>query len=561
MKLNNLLVRKYKNIQAGLLVFPKCGYTALVGENGSGKSNWIEAVASVVQHLLGFKAPDFSYTLRLDGNKKIDYDGAEVKPTDNGRTVELSELELPQKLIVCYSGEELRLWNEILFDSYAKYFSSTSMNLITEPKVIYINRYQWAIALIVLLCSDDNEVKEFIKELWGGDIPLNQIKVSVKIDNNALRGYNDHNAQLLSSTLQASPLYVNAIKNQTFGVVGATNLENCRRLYYLLYALSMPVANGETIKMQKAITSIKIETDNGLSLTNLSEGHKKRILVMLMTRILGDEHTMFLLDEPDAHVDVIAKNEILKLIESAKGYTILTTHSPLMTEVMKPEAVQTVREGVIVEDEWASVVNHLSANRITTIDNFLFSFNKKVIITEGQYDIKYIRQAVKMLKAKYPQYEKLEKVAAFCINGTGGMDFFLNNSMTSVVKYFEKVVFLLDNDDAGRKAEKVLTDFVANKHYTNIEHIMYADQYRREMKHDFLVEDYFPAKCYKGKKPEIKDIAIKGYPRYYQIKEIKAFENPIKEYLEEHYSDKEFDSKVYAPFAPLLDQLLLKLGL
>ena len=60
---------------------------------------------------------------------------------------------------------------------------------------------------------------------------------------------------------------------------------------------------------------------------------------------------------------------------------------------------------------------------------------------------------------------------------------------------------------------------------------------------------------------KIKDITIKGYPRYYQIKEIKTFENPIKQYLEDHYTDKEFNSKVYAPFVPLLDQIILKLGL
>jgi ABC-type cobalamin/Fe3+-siderophores transport system ATPase subunit len=275
------------------------------------------------------------------------------------------------------------MWNNILNDSYAHYFASSSMNTITEPKVIYINKYQWGIALLVLLCSDDDEVKSFIKEMWGSEIPLNQIKVEATIDNNALTHYNDHNAQLLARTLQANPLYVNAIKILNFGLVGASNLIRCRRLYYLLYALSMPVANGGAIRMQKAITSINIETDSGLKLADLSEGHKKRILVMLMTRILGDERTMYLLDEPDAHVDVMAKNKIVSIIETAKGYTILTTHSPLMTSVMKPEAVQTVNEGNVVEEEWASVVNHLSANRITTIDNFLFSFNKKVIITEG----------------------------------------------------------------------------------------------------------------------------------------------------------------------------------
>ncbi len=561
MNITNLFVQKYKNIQAGLLVFPKCGYTALVGENGSGKSNWVEAVAAVIQHLLGFKAPTFKYILRLAGNKKIEFDGRNIASSDNGNPVDLNTLELPEKLIACYSGEDLRMWDNILNDSYAHYFASSSMNTITEPKVIYINKFQWGIALLVLLCSDDVEVKNFIKEIWGSDIPLNQIKVEATIDNSALTRYQDHNAQLLARTLQANPLYVNAIKILNFGLVGTSNLIRCRRLYYLLYALSMPVANGGAIRMQKAITSINIETDSGLKLADLSEGHKKRILVMLMTRILGDEHTMYLLDEPDAHVDVMAKNKIVSLIETAKGYTILTTHSPLMTSVMKPEAVQTVNEGNVVEEEWASVVNHLSANRITTIDNFLFSFNKKVIITEGPYDIKYIRQAVKILKDKYPQYEKIEKVAAFCINGTGGMDFFLKNSMKSVVKFFEKVVFLLDNDEAGRKAEQVITGFVNANHVTTIEHVLYADQYKRPMKHDFLIEDYFPAKCYKGKTEEIKDIDVKGYPKYYQIKVIKSFETPIKQYLEDHYTDKEFNSKVYANFVPLLDQIILKLGL
>ena len=120
---------------------------------------------------------------------------------------------------------------------------------------------------------------------------------------------------------------------------------------------------------------------------------------------------------------------------------------------------------------------------------------------------------------------------------------------------------MLDNDDAGRKAEQVIADFVNANHETKIEHILYADQYKRPMKHDFLIEDYFPAKCYKGKKPEIKDMDIKGYPRYHQIKENKSIETQIKQYLEDHYTDKEFNSKIYAKFVPLLDQIIAKLGL
>lgn len=47
MQLNRItLLSDYKNIQLGhTLDFSTRSYTSLVGANGSGKSNWIEAVA------------------------------------------------------------------------------------------------------------------------------------------------------------------------------------------------------------------------------------------------------------------------------------------------------------------------------------------------------------------------------------------------------------------------------------------------------------------------------------------------------------------------------------
>ena len=118
----------------------------------------------------------------------------------------------------------------------------------------------------------------------------------------------------------------------------------------------MPVVNSKRgIQIQKAIKEIKIETSNNLSLTGLSEGHKKRILIMLMTHIVGDKDTFYLLDEPDAHVDVAAKSKILGLIEKAPGHVLMTTHSPLMTRNMKPDSVQTVKEGDVNPEEWGKM--------------------------------------------------------------------------------------------------------------------------------------------------------------------------------------------------------------
>lgn len=321
MKLDRItLLDVYKNIQSGgVLEFSKHNYTALVGANGSGKSNWIEVVASVMLHLLEGRDPGFGYSLYLDERTEVRWDGGNMICKLEGNVVDISTLDLPKKLIVCYSGEDHRLWEEILMDSYAHYFGETSITHVEEPAAIYVNRYQWAIAFIVLMCSQKPEVKAFVEEMWHEAMPLEQVQVKIDIDKVA--GYDDPDTQKILEQIQYyDQLSMKEVQSFDIGVDSADNEGFCKRLYYLLYALSMPVLNNKKgIQMQKAIKDIKIEASNKLSLTAFSEGHKKRILIMLMTQIIGDKDTVYLLDEPDAHVDVAAKSKILGLIEKSAG--------------------------------------------------------------------------------------------------------------------------------------------------------------------------------------------------------------------------------------------------
>lgn len=565
MKLDSLCIHEYKNIQRGVLFFSDEGYTALVGENGSGKSNWVEAVAAVCCHLIEEQAPEFRYTLKLEGGKQVEYNGKNIVCKDGATIVAKDALDLPKRLIVCYSGEDHRLWERYLRKSYAKYFGNSQMNSVDEPAVLYVNRHHWAIALITLMCSEQDEVKEFVKGLWGEtkDIELRNISVVVDIDDGA-NGYKDENAAQLLDTLKQADLSMRAIKTTNVGIEGGDDVAKCRRLYYLLYALSMPVENKDlAIKMRKAVKSIEIKNDRGLSLTNLSEGHKKRILMMLMTRILGDEKTIYLLDEPDAHVDVTAKKGILDLISTAKGYALLTTHSPIMTSMMKPEAVETVIDGFASRQKWSDIVGNLADNRITALDSFLFSFKKKVFITEGKSDIQYILQAVERLKDSNPIVKNLLKAASFCLNGAGGVDFFLEHSLLPIGEYYDKMLFLFDNDQAGKDAQKKLNEFL-NRHKSlksKISSILYANTYARPINHDFLVEDYFPVSCYQGKDDNIPNFNLNGFPKYNEIKKMGAAETAIKNYIANHYSEEEFDSKAYGGFLPLIEEIIKRLEL
>lgn len=563
MKINRLsIIGSYKNVQS-VLFLSNNNYTALVGANGSGKSNWVEVLASILVHLLDDIVPDFGYRFLMDGEKEVSYKDGELKYLQEGNEINRNDIDLPQRLIACYSGEDSRLWDNILMKSYSKYFRSSSITKMEEPKCLYLNRYHWAIALITLLCSDDQKVKDFVKELWGKEIPLNQIRVKIDVDDKA-QGYKDSVFQKLLDQIKSEEnLYMSHIASFDINMAGQTNLASCRRMYYLLYALSMPVPNEKKgIGMQKSITNIEITSDDGISLTSMSEGHKKRILIMLMTRILGDDHTVYLIDEPDAHVDVGAKKSILELIENATGQIIITTHSPLMTSNMNPDSVQTVDDGFVRQDEWKKILNHLSADQVANVENFLFTFNRKVIITEGKDDINYIRQATKVLAQAHPDLKKLNKVASFGQGGTGNTEFFVENNLLPIIGFFKKVVFLFDNDEAGRKGYEELKKQIRKNHVMSgkVSGILYADDYTRAMTHDFLIEDFFPSSCYQGK-GTVPNYSFTGYPPFYEMKKMNNSAAQIKGYIERHYKDSDFDDRVYAKFLPLLNKLITELGL
>lgn len=162
MQLKRLVITgQYKNIQTGVLEFSSCGYTALVGENGSGKSNWIEAIAAVMIHISEGREPGFSYRLVTEeGEVSYNSDTHTISFKKDDVEVAKQELMLPQRIIACYSGEDSRLWNDFFLPSYVAYFGDSIYRQYAEPTVLFLNKYHWQIALMVLLCSDNEEVKD-----------------------------------------------------------------------------------------------------------------------------------------------------------------------------------------------------------------------------------------------------------------------------------------------------------------------------------------------------------------------------------------------------------------
>ena len=333
MKLLSVYIDNYKNLSGEYDFTTQDGYIALIGENGSGKSNLLEAISLIFGKLYKIsKIEDigkFRIRYEIDGTEylygNIDEAGNVIKLDANPT--------LPSSVISCYSGEDLRLWHMVYENYYMQYFKKALRDKTFSPKIMYINKNCWKIAFIALLCSDKEEVKSFLKDCCHyNDITDISIKFTVDaakramfVDHLACRWYDtiSHNVD------ENGEINANIFASTDMTTYGAPSQYAPNYIFQFLYLLSLP--KKDTAKKQtvdKLINDITINID-GVDFDGLSEGEKKMILIECITQILGDENSLVLLDEPDAHSHIARKKDLLKTIETFDGQTILTTHSPV----------------------------------------------------------------------------------------------------------------------------------------------------------------------------------------------------------------------------------------
>ena len=96
------------------------------------------------------------------------------------------------------------------------------------------------------------------------------------------------------------------------------------------------------------------DTAGNISFNQLSEGELQLLTVLGLMRITSQDHCLFLLDEPDTHLNPIWKlryfDEIEKVIRRNEAQTIagnsqiiITTHDPMMIGSLRREQVRILR--------------------------------------------------------------------------------------------------------------------------------------------------------------------------------------------------------------------------
>lgn len=549
MKVNRIFIDRYKNISRQTLDMCQCeNYVAFIGLNNAGKSNWLEAISLIFRDMLKIEPCDFEYEVSYEVEGK-QYVITKTSSTIDGREKVKSQVCYPSNVIACYSGESLRLWHKSYEKYYMNFFNDAVNNNYEEPKMLYVNRYNWEISLISMMCSDDPEIRGFLKDHFGID-DLSNVIIDFEFEEQNLEKFKDNDVMSFINRIHTSGEQTSHIPMSTIESIdiGANSkIEQCRKLYYFLFLASIPRKN-KINKVDRAISKIGISI-NERSLDDMSEGEKKLILINCVTRVLASSHSILLFDEPDAHVHIANKVQMIEWFRDFKGHIFLTTHSPLFADLLGHDNLKFVNAGEIKEVEKTKRISALSDGFITLVDGAYLITSKNVIVTEGHSDIVYIKRAIELLSEDTPKYNNLKHLSFISQGGANHTKDFYEDTISPIIGTLEKVLFIFDYDRNGQDG----ASYISSCGSSQIESIYYSDDYSSPNKL-FYLEDYFPQESYTGELyAEVQKLF--NARKYQEIKQL-SFDlgNKVKKTISQKYAD--YEKAKYQGFRPLLDKLL-----
>lgn len=550
-QLYSLWISDYRNLNDFNIDFENTNqYCTLIGLNGSGKSNVIEAISEIFHHLYKGAACPFRYILRyiMDGEFFEIRDGK-----ING--VPVSLIQLPRNIVASYSGEDNRMWKTHFWPLYQEYCQDiASMPNIAVPQMLAVGRKQWNIAFLTLLYAQKNNttVETFLKSI----IQTANCQIHLKFNEDNLKVWKETTGKHFVNALKSKHVY--SVEEFSSVINGLEYVDSPSTLFNLLYQATSERGNNP-------ISDVDIVIDGHGSLNGLSEGEKKMIVVITIMEILSTERSLCLFDEPDSHVHVSRKMEMLNLIDTNNRYSILTTHSPMFIDEEKEGNIRYMNNGKVENVDRLKRVKQLSGGSISLIDAaYIIGWKKKILLVEGQYDKKYLEKAIDVLSVTNPDFLRLKRhITILSIGGTGDTEAKYDELIRDIIDELDKVVFLFDYDGGGLAGWNKINNIVTASPLLapKIVPLFYQQQYGTPFDgsypsnvnsingtNSFMVEDLFNENDYRSEITQVTSSTT--HKEFRCIK--KSTAEKIKEYIEEHYSS--FTD--YSRFEPILQKLM-----
>lgn len=401
MRLDKVSIDGFKNLQALELDFDERQLTTvLIGQNGAGKSNLIEAITQVFRWVdLRRDEPRFRYRVayriqpsghtvsepprvclsNFPGEPAICVDGREVKRAE----FEKRKTEwFPDLVFGYYSGGSRRL--EALFDSHQRRYYDDIKLEDDEKKVtkaqearrlFYCRPIHGVLALMALFAFPDPKVTAELasrlgitgfhsllvlfrepwfakgkradaEDLWGAGGPAGRAARRFKqlafypfaLEGNAVDDYRDKK--------QVEPQFAAFLPSLSRLQQLAQQFKNEREMFYALEAMDI----SDLVREIQVWVTRSNDASGDVGFADLSDGERQLLMVLGLIRVSRGKRALFLLDEPDTHLNPHWQHSYLNLIEEWTGIAaekehcqiVLTSHNPLTISALSRDEVRVI---------------------------------------------------------------------------------------------------------------------------------------------------------------------------------------------------------------------------
>ena len=382
MRIDKLWIKDFKNLKDFTIDFDESQLTSVfIGRNGTGKSNVFEAIIKIFWNLDLGKPPELSYIINYIIDKYTVNINADTENTKNhsqivinGEAISFSNFiknkrkYMPTHIFVYYSGPSNRL--ESLFDYHQGKFSSELRNgkekdIPIRPFFYARNIHSQFVLLSYFSFPDDNS-KKFLSEYLNIS-GLESVLFVLKEPNWKSREGDERfwNARGVVQEF-LSELYKNSIapmRRKETKEITYNRRETKEYLYLFIPSetdfteFAKKYSNNrdffkvlESTYISELLDEVRIKvkiknSDASLTFNELSDGEQQLLTVLGLLRFTKESQSLFLLDEPDTHLNPAWKLEYLNLIEQVVGkfetsQIIICTHDPLTIGGLLREQVQ-----------------------------------------------------------------------------------------------------------------------------------------------------------------------------------------------------------------------------
>ena len=403
---------------------------AFIGDNGSGKSNVLEALTIIFSGLSMKEKISFDFEVEyyIGQTKYLISNNAEVLSIfKNGKKIrKLDPLnDLPPAIFLYYCGDTRRL--EEIADSNIDLEFNNALKIQEKVKVKYLSLLQLRDFPGAFLANALFETQTFSKvsELLGITRIADEVIFSLKRPNWSKKASINEDSFWNARGTVANLLHkIKDMGNLTISDRDSAiiQIDDWKKLKTIAENIFDILKIFKLLMQADILDSIHfnvLKDDNEISIHELSEGEKQLASLLSFLEATKEYKSLFLLDEFDAFLHPSWQRKFVELLSDIdiRGQVIFTTHSPLSLTKLNKHQIRICKNGE-VEEVPADTFNRDSAEvmeeimgvdlRSEEVQKLIDGFKKAALFSDKEQALYYKEQLTNILSEDDPLWRVVE---------------------------------------------------------------------------------------------------------------------------------------------------------